>query len=115
MSHFRFYRRKRIFPGLNLNLSRSGPSLSLGIRGAHVTVGRSGVSRTVGIPGSGVFWTSRAGHHTGVHSGHVEGPVSRRAQGAAGCLAGMLVGVVLLGALSCFGLLGAITFLVLAR
>ncbi len=67
---FRFYRRKQLFPGLRLNLSRSGPSLTLGVRGAHVTVGRRGMTRTVGIPGTGMFYTSRHGHHTGVHNGH---------------------------------------------
>ncbi len=39
----------------------------MGLRGAHVTVGRRGVTRTVGIPGSGIYYTSRSGHHTGVH------------------------------------------------
>jgi Protein of unknown function (DUF4236) len=72
MGRFRFYRRVRLFPGLTLNVSRSGPSLSVGIRGAHVTVGKRGVTRTVGIPGSGIFYTSRTGHYTGVHSAHRE-------------------------------------------
>jgi hypothetical protein len=48
MGSFRFYHRVRVFPGLSVNLSRSGPSLSVGVRGAHVTVGRRGV--TTGIP-----------------------------------------------------------------
>src|ERR1017187_5390604 len=65
---FRFYRRVHLFPGVSVNLSRSGPSLSVGVRGAHVTVGRRGVTKTVGIPGTGVFYTSRHGYHTGVHS-----------------------------------------------
>jgi len=65
---FRFYRRVRLFPGMSLNLSRSGPSVSVGVRGAHVTLGRRGVTRTVGIPGTGVFWTSRIGRQTGAHS-----------------------------------------------
>jgi hypothetical protein len=65
---FRFYRRLRIAPGLSVNLSRSGPSLSVGVRGAHVTVGRKGVTRTVGLPGTGMFFTSRMGFHTGYHS-----------------------------------------------
>jgi hypothetical protein len=65
---FRFYRRVRLFPGVSVNLSRSGPSLSVGVRGAHVTVGRRGVTRTVGIPGTGIFYTSRTGTQTGVHS-----------------------------------------------
>ena len=65
---FRFYRRIRLCPGLSVNLSRSGPSLSVGVRGAHVTVGRRGVTRTIGVPGTGLFYTSRTGHHTGYHS-----------------------------------------------
>lgn len=67
---FRFYRRRSLIPGLRLNLSRSGPSFTFGVRGAHVTVGRRGVTRTVGIPGTGVFYTSRRGHHTGIHNAH---------------------------------------------
>ena len=63
----RFFRRKQLFPGLRLNMSKSGPSLSMGVRGAHVTVGRRGITRTVGVPGTG-FYTSRRGRHTGVHS-----------------------------------------------
>ena len=66
----RFFRRKQLFPGLRLNMSKSGPSLSMGVRAAHVTVGRRGITRTVGIPGTGVFYTSRRGRHTGVHSAH---------------------------------------------
>ena len=57
---FRFYRRVHIFPGLTVNVSRSGPSLSVGVRGAHVTVGRRGVTRTVGIPETGIYYTSRS-------------------------------------------------------
>lgn len=66
----RFFRRQQLFPGVRLNMSKSGPSLSMGVRGAHVTVGRRGITRTVGVPGTGVFYTSRSGRHTGVHSAH---------------------------------------------
>ena len=38
----RFFRRKQLFPGLRLNVSKSGPSLSMGVRGADMTVGRRG-------------------------------------------------------------------------
>ena len=65
---FRFYRRVHICPGLNVNFSRSGPSLSVGVRGAHMTVGRRGVTRTIGLPGTGLFYTSHSGLHSGVHS-----------------------------------------------
>ena len=64
----RFYCRVRVLPGLSVNFSRSGPSLSVGVRGAHVTVGRRGIRKTVGIPGSGIFYTSYRGYPTGVHS-----------------------------------------------
>jgi hypothetical protein len=63
----RFFRRVKVLPGLTMNLSKSGPSFSFGVRGAHVTMGKHGVRRTVGIPGTGIFYTSRSGHHTGVH------------------------------------------------
>src|SRR5271154_1994980 len=82
MGSFRFYRRVHIFPGLTVNLSKSGPSLSVGVRGAHVTVGPRGVTRTVGIPGSGIFYTSRTGYHSGVHSAHQE-PSVHTSQSAA--------------------------------
>jgi hypothetical protein len=76
MGSFRFFRRSQILPGVRLNVSKSGPSLSLGVRGAHVTVGRRGVTRTVGVPGTGIFYTSRSGHHTGVHNAHPRPPPS---------------------------------------
>jgi len=55
---FRFWRRVRIAPGLTLNLSKSGGSLSFGMRGAHFTVGPHGKRVTAGIPGTGLFYTS---------------------------------------------------------
>ncbi len=83
MGNFRFYCRRRIFPGLSVNLSRSGPSLSVGLRGAHLTFGRRGVRRTIGIPGSGIYYTSRMGYHSGFHSAHVERPTDPARQARA--------------------------------
>ena len=59
---FRFFRRKKLFPGVTLNLSKSGASLSFGPRGAKVTVGPKGVRKTVGIPGTGMYWTEHSGY-----------------------------------------------------
>jgi len=56
--NLRFWRRTRIAPGLSLNWSRSGPSVSAGPRGAKVTLGRRGIRRTVGIPGTGLSATN---------------------------------------------------------
>ena len=54
---FRFFNRVRIAPGLTLNLSKTGASVSAGPRGAKFTVGTSGSRATVGLPGSGLFYT----------------------------------------------------------
>ena len=56
----RFQRRVPIFPGLTLNLGKSGPtSFSVGIVGAKLTVGRGRAHVTVGVPGTGVFYTKQ--------------------------------------------------------
>lgn len=56
---FRFNRRISIFKGLRLNLSKSGPSVSLGGRGAWLTFGKKGTRATVGIPGTGMSWSEK--------------------------------------------------------
>ncbi|RLB90929.1 MAG: DUF4236 domain-containing protein [Deltaproteobacteria bacterium] len=54
---FRFWQRVKIAPGVTLNLSKSGGSLSFGPRGARFTVGR-GKRAMMGIPGTGLFYTT---------------------------------------------------------
>ena len=63
MGYLRFFRRRKIGPGLSLNASKSGLSLSVGRRGAKVTVGPRGVRRTVGLPGTGLSYTSTSHRH----------------------------------------------------
>lgn len=58
---FRFFRRIRIAPGLTVNLSKSGASLSIGPRGAKYTIGPRGSRTTVGLPGTGLFYTTHHG------------------------------------------------------
>jgi tetratricopeptide (TPR) repeat protein len=58
---FRFWRRIKIAPGVTLNLSKSGGSLSFGPRGAKFTVGPRGQRATVGLPGTGLFYTTTFG------------------------------------------------------
>lgn len=55
---FRFWRRVKIAPGVTLNLSKSGGSLSFGRRGAKFTLGPHGSRATAGIPGTGLFYTT---------------------------------------------------------
>jgi len=58
---FRFSNRIRIMPGLKLNLSKTGVSLSAGIRGAHINLGPRGLYGTAGIPGTGLSYRQRLG------------------------------------------------------
>lgn len=44
-------------PGVRMNLSKSGTSLSLGGRGARVTIGNSRITKTVGLPGTGLSYS----------------------------------------------------------
>ena len=55
---FRFQKRLKIFPGLSINIGKSGVSASIGAPGAHVTVGHGQVRETVGIPGTGLSYTN---------------------------------------------------------
>ena len=54
---FRFSRHLRIIPGLKLNFSNGGTSVSIGGRGHWVTFGRHSVRATVGLPGTGASWS----------------------------------------------------------
>ena len=100
MGNFRFYRRVSIFPGLSVNLSKSGPSLTVGMRGAHVTVGSKGIRKTVGIPGTGIYYTSQSGYHSGAHSAHVDQPISDSQQTTAHGIAQMIMLICVIGAVA---------------
>lgn len=62
MGYFRFQRRVQLIPGVRMNLSKSGASLSFGVRGAHYTVGPRGRRVTVGIPGTGLYYSEIEKH-----------------------------------------------------
>jgi hypothetical protein len=69
----RFRRSIKILPGIRLNLSRSGVSTSVGIRGARITVGHGKVRETVGLPGTGLSYTESQSLKT-----HQEAPGAAR-------------------------------------
>ena len=100
MGNFRFYRRVSIFPGLSVNLSKSGPSLTVGMRGAHVTLGAKGIRKTIGIPGTGIYYTSHSGNYSGAHSAHVEQPISERQQSIAHAIAQLIMLMFIIGAVA---------------
>lgn len=45
----------KIAPGLRLNFSKRGTSVSIGPRGAKLNIGKSGTYITTGIPGTGIY------------------------------------------------------------
>lgn len=56
MGYFRFQKRVKLLPGVSVNLSKSGASLTVGTPGAKVTVGPKGSHAHAGIPGTGVSY-----------------------------------------------------------
>ncbi|TJY34074.1 DUF4236 domain-containing protein [Pontimicrobium aquaticum] len=51
----RYRNRIKVAPGLNINLSKSGISTTIGPRGANVNIGKSGAYLNTGIPGTGLY------------------------------------------------------------
>lgn len=87
----RFRRSFKIVPGVRLNLSGKGASVSLGSRGFHYTIGQQGTRTTVGLPGSGVSWTTYQPYPRRNNSsvpdhrmGHVDKSISDEPTGAGG-------------------------------
>lgn len=56
---FRFAKRITLLPGVRLNVSGSGLGLTLGPRGASVSIGRNGIYGNAGIPGTGLSYRTK--------------------------------------------------------
>lgn len=56
---FRFQKRIRILPGVTLNFSKSGISVSFGFPGFRYTIGSKHETMTVGLPGTGLSHSTR--------------------------------------------------------
>lgn len=55
----RFRQSFQLFPGVRINVGKSGISTSIGVPGATLNVGNKGVHATVGIPGSGLSYRTK--------------------------------------------------------
>ena len=55
---FRFRRSKKIAPGLRINISKSGPSITAGGKYIHTTVGHGRVTNSVRTPVKGLYYSS---------------------------------------------------------
>jgi Protein of unknown function (DUF4236) len=47
-----------LFPGVKVNMSKGGMSLTVGRKGFHLNFSKRGVRQTVGLPGSGISESS---------------------------------------------------------
>lgn len=99
---FRFRRSIRLAPGLRINLSKSGASVSVGHRGASMNFGSKGEKITAGLPGTGLAYSKRFTPHVELNSqvpadetgtiGRVLKIVVALAAGAAILIAGAIFG-----------------------
>jgi hypothetical protein len=56
---WRFQRRKKLLPGVTLNLGKRSAGISVGPRGAKVSAGTRGVGATLSILGTGLSYARR--------------------------------------------------------
>jgi hypothetical protein len=56
---FRFQKRISLLPGIRLNLSKSGASVTVGKTGLSVNLGKDGATGNVGIPGTGFSYRQK--------------------------------------------------------
>ena len=47
-----------LFPGVKMNMSKGGMSITVGRKGFHLNFSKRGVRQTVGLPGSGITESS---------------------------------------------------------
>ncbi|HXD09296.1 MAG TPA: DUF4236 domain-containing protein, partial [Anaerolineales bacterium] len=55
---FRFRRTFKILPGVKLNVSKNGMSVTVGPKGYHLNFGKQGIKQTIDFPGEGLSHTS---------------------------------------------------------
>lgn len=75
---FRFRQTVRLFPGVRLNISKGGISVSAGVPGSTLNFGRHGTALTVGLPGTGMSYrTQLTGGRRGVPPSQTSFPDTR--------------------------------------
>jgi hypothetical protein len=57
MGTWRFRKRINIMPGVSINLSKTGVSTTLGVKGLHSNISKRGVRTTVSAPGTGLSYS----------------------------------------------------------
>jgi Protein of unknown function (DUF4236) len=54
----RFRQSFTVFPGVRVNVGKTGVSTTIGVQGATVNIGRQGVRATIGAPGTGLSYSA---------------------------------------------------------
>jgi hypothetical protein len=60
MAYSRFHKSRSVLPGVRVNLSESGASLSVGPNGARVNIGPQGIRATASLPRVGLSLIEQA-------------------------------------------------------
>ena len=58
---WRFQRRKKLLPGVTLNVGKRGAGVSVGRRGARVNASRRGLTASLALLGTGLGYLWRGG------------------------------------------------------
>jgi hypothetical protein len=90
MGEFRFRRTIRLLPGVHLNISKTGVSLSLGGPGATINLNKEGTQTTLGLPGSGASYRGERSRWSQLGSPDAASPLLRYGWALALGLAGVL-------------------------
>jgi hypothetical protein len=77
---FRFQKRISLFPGIRLNLSKSGASVTVGKPGLSVNLGKDGATGNVGIPGTGLSYREKIGGYLTSSQEHVPNQIEQNNQ-----------------------------------
>ena len=71
---FRMRKSFKVAPGLRVNVSKSGASLSAGVRGATANLSSRGIRTTVGIPGTGLSYSATSPTKRERSASEISGP-----------------------------------------
>ena len=96
---FRYRRSKKIVPGVRINLSKSGPSLTVGGKHVRTTIGHGRVTNSVRTPVKGLYYSSTSSKGKKTSGTGKRGNVKSSGGGTLGCLGSLIAlgGIIAVG------------------
>ena len=67
----RFKKRAKIAPGVNLNFTQSGTSVTVGGKGGSINIGKNGIYGNAGIPGTGIYTREKISGNDGENEPYI--------------------------------------------